>query len=139
MREPSGPGIRNDCGAYAGFEVPLNYDPIISKLIVHAENRGRAVTRMIQALEEYVLLGIKTPIPFLIDILKSTPFQKGETTTDFIETHFGAWQPRRMDIPAALLAYLADAFSAKSQKGKPGDGIEQTLSPWQTLGDWRGY
>ena len=57
MKEPSGPGIRNDCGVYAGFQVPVEYDPILSKLIAHAENRDAAIQRMIQALQAYVILG----------------------------------------------------------------------------------
>jgi acetyl/propionyl-CoA carboxylase alpha subunit len=71
MKEPSGPGIRNDCGIYSGFNVPVEYDPILSKLIVYAGNRKDAIERMTRALSEYVILGVKTPIAFLIDVLKS--------------------------------------------------------------------
>ncbi|HQG32666.1 MAG TPA: acetyl-CoA carboxylase biotin carboxylase subunit [Deltaproteobacteria bacterium] len=136
MEEPSGPGIRNDCGIYSGFQVPVEYDPILSKLIVHAGSREQAITKMIRALEDYVILGVKTPVPFLLDVLNSEPFGKGDTFTDFIDTHFAGWKPDRSHADAACAAYIIDELS-RTRKGKSVVGQESVASsPWQTLGLW---
>jgi len=135
-REPSGPGVRNDCGVYEGFEVPVEYDPILSKLIVIAETREAACRRMIRALESYVILGIHTTIPFLIDILKSPEFAKGDTFTDFIARHFENWSQDMEGADLARIAYVVDELTSvkrpqaeAKEKGWP--------TPWETLGDWR--
>ncbi len=137
MKEPSGPGIRNDCGVYSGYTVPVEYDPIVSKLVVHAETRGDAVTRMIRALKEYIILGITTPIPFLIDVLKSEPFRNGETYTDCIDTHFSKWVMDRSNIQAARIAYIADELLPKEKKAYSFTKVMNSTGPWQTLGNWR--
>jgi len=136
MQEPSGPGIRNDCGVYAGFQVPVEYDPILSKLIAYAEDRDQAIARMLQALEDYIILGVKTPVPFLIDVLKSEAFARGNTFTDFIDAHFSGWKPNRCDEDAACAAFIIDEMSGGSKaKAAIGRGSVDA-SPWQTLGPW---
>ena len=136
MKEPSGPGIRNDCGIYSGFQVPVEYDPILSKLIVHASDRKQAIQRMIQALKGYIILGVKTPVPFLIDVLKSNAFMKGDTFTDFIDTHFCGWKPGRDDADVACAAFIIDELS-RTGKPRAAAGAESAeISPWQTLGAW---
>ena len=137
MKEPSGPGVRNDCGVYSGFEVPVNYDPIISKLVVHAENRNKAIARMIKSLREYIVMGVKTPIPFLIDVLRSDPFVSGETFTDFIDTHFHNWESEKGDIDMALIAYLADEMAGKTKTLSVAPESGGFSTPWQTLGNWK--
>ena len=137
MKEPSGPGIRNDCGIYSGFQVPVEYDPILSKLIVAAEGREEAVNRMIEALREYVILGVRTPIPFLIDVLRSEAFRKGETFTDFIGCHFPDWKPERADAETAAIAYIIDELAGKKERPVAADREGVYSSPWQTLGNWR--
>jgi acetyl-CoA carboxylase biotin carboxylase subunit len=134
-REPSGPGVRNDCGIYGGFEVPVEYDPILSKLIVTAENREAARRRMIRALESYVILGIRTTIPFLIDVLRSPEFTQGNTSTDFIDRHFQNWSQGRGGTDLAKIAYVVDemASGAKPSARRETRGWP---SPWETLGDW---
>jgi acetyl/propionyl-CoA carboxylase alpha subunit len=136
MEEPTGPGIRNDCGIYSGFQVPVEYDPILSKLIAHAQDRDQAIMRMIQALENYVILGVRTPVPFLIDVLKSEPFARGDTFTDFIDTHFMDWKPNRTDADAACAAFIIDEVSRtrKTKATSVQGGVDS--SPWQTLGPW---
>jgi acetyl-CoA carboxylase, biotin carboxylase subunit len=135
-REPSGPGVRNDCGVYEGFEVPMEYDPILSKLIVTAGTREAARMRMIRALENYVILGIRTAIPFLIDVIKSPEFAKGDTYTDFIGRHFENWSQNMEGADLARIAYVVDELTtvkgpqaAAKEKGWP--------TPWETLGEWR--
>ncbi len=137
MKEPAGPGVRNDCGVYSGFEVPVNYDPILSKLVVHAENRQKCLQRMIKSLREYVLLGIKTPIPFLIDVLESAPFQNGDVFTDFIETHFSEWTPELKETDIARIAFIVDEINANRRKKVVIDTSNEITSPFQTLGNWR--
>ena len=73
-REPQGPGIRIDSGVKAGSEVSVHYDPMLAKLIVHASNREEARRRAINALREYAILGIRTNIPFLLQILEHPQF-----------------------------------------------------------------
>jgi len=137
MKEPAGPGIRNDCGVYIGFEVPMDYDPILSKLVVHAENRDTALRRMLKSLQDYVLLGIKTPIPFLISVLRSEPFRNGAVFTDFIETHFPDWKPETPDRDIARIAFIVDEMLG-TRKGKTGSQMKATVvTPFQTLGHWR--
>src|SRR5207302_9770617 len=64
LRAPAGPGIRDDSGATAGLDVPIFYDPMISKLAAWAEDRPRAIARMRRALAEYLVAGIRTTVPF---------------------------------------------------------------------------
>jgi len=137
LKEPQGPGIRMDSGVHAGFQVPVEYDPILSKLIVHAENRDLAIRRMIRALENTVLLGIKTPVPFLIDILKSKAFRDGRTFTDFIPTHFNTWRPDTTDAHLAGIAFIAHALSVKGRKKATAPAGSDFASPWVTLGRWK--
>jgi len=135
-RPPSGPGIRNDCGIREGGHVPVEYDPILSKLCTVAPSREAARRRMIQALESYVILGITTTIPFLIDVLKSAPFSAGHTSTDFIDEHFRDWKPPTTDTDLAGIAYVAhDQFHAAAPAN--GAAEKRTLTPWDTLGNWR--
>ena len=82
---PGGNGIRVDTHAYSGYFVPQFYDSMIAKLIVHAPNRKEAISRMLGALDECVIEGIKTTIPFLKDILSNPDFVKGEIHTSFID------------------------------------------------------
>ena len=134
-REPSGPGIRNDCGIYQGFEVPVEYDPILSKLIVWAEDREKARMRMIRALENYAILGVHTTIPFLIDLLSSEKFKKGDTNTEFIEESFGDWAMGADDADLARIAYAVDEMNLEG----PEKGLAESPgmpTPWETLGEW---
>ena len=137
VREPRGPGIRNDSGVYSGYTVPMEYDPILSKLITHAESRQECIGRMSRALKDYVILGVLTPIPLLIDILSSEAFIKGETYTDFIDTHFADWRPAMEGVDLACLSYIVDNMANHRTKGNftPTDG--EAYSPWQTLGNFR--
>ncbi|MEQ1871172.1 MAG: acetyl-CoA carboxylase biotin carboxylase subunit, partial [Vicinamibacterales bacterium] len=77
LRAPAGPGIRDDSGATAGLEVPIFYDPMISKLIAWAEDRPSTIARMRRALQEYVIVGIKTTVPFFNWLLVQPEFLSG--------------------------------------------------------------
>jgi acetyl-CoA carboxylase biotin carboxylase subunit len=86
LRAPAGgPGVRYDNGIYEGYEVPLDYDPLLSKLITWGNTREEAIHRMLRALSEYQVYGIKTIIPFFQRILLHPSFYEGIYNTHFIE------------------------------------------------------
>ncbi|GCE26284.1 biotin carboxylase 1 [Dictyobacter alpinus] len=87
---PGGPGVRVDSHLYAGYEVPPHYDSLLAKLVVWAEDRDQAIARMQRALEEFVIEGITTTIPFHQRLLKHEGFISGDTYTRFIQEHAGA-------------------------------------------------
>jgi acetyl/propionyl-CoA carboxylase alpha subunit len=103
--EPRGPGVRVDAGVGAGRDVTRFYDPMIAKVITHAETRAAAIARMERALSEYVILGVTTNIRFLRDALAHEVFRRGEATTHFVEEHFANWAPPPIAVPdEALIA-----------------------------------
>ena len=83
---PGGKGVRIDSHAYAGYEIPPNYDSLIGKLIVHSPNRESAINRMERALEETIIEGPKTTIPFHQAIMKDKKFRSGDFDTGFLES-----------------------------------------------------
>ncbi len=84
--QPGGHGVRLDTHVYAGYIIPPFYDSMISKLITVAQTREEAIRKMERALDEYIIDGIKTTIPFHIQLLKDEKFRKGEFTTAFMES-----------------------------------------------------
>ena len=85
LRAPAGPGIRDDSGATAGLDIPIFYDPMISKLIAWAEDRPSAIARMRRALDEYVVAGIKTTVPFFTWLLAQPEFVAGQFHTTYLD------------------------------------------------------
>lgn len=85
LNRPQGPGLRNDDGVYAGFTVPIHYDPMLSKLIASGSNRAEAIQRMRRALSEYRVEGIETTIPFYAAIMDHPDFRAGRFDTGFID------------------------------------------------------
>jgi len=83
---PGGHGIRVDTHVYAGYVIPPHYDSMISKLITVAQTREEAILKMERALSEYVIEGIKTTIPFHIQLMKDPKFREGNVTTNFMDT-----------------------------------------------------
>jgi acetyl-CoA carboxylase biotin carboxylase subunit len=83
---PGGHGIRIDTHVYAGYTIPPNYDSMIAKLISVAQTREEAIAKMKRALEEYVIDGIKTTIPFHIKLMENKDFIEGNITTKFLDT-----------------------------------------------------
>jgi len=134
LKTPSGPGIRNDSGVYQGVDVPVEYDPILSKLVVWANDREQAIEKMIKALQDYIVLGVKTPVAFLMDLLDSDPFRQGDVFTDFIDTHFPEWMPENEMAEAAAAAFIADSVEREIPHSLA--GTPQAKTPWQTLGRW---
>lgn len=83
---PGGHGVRLDTHAYASYVIPPYYDSMISKLITVAQTREEAITKMQRALDEYIIEGIKTTIPFHQQLMQDEKFRKGDFTTKFMET-----------------------------------------------------
>jgi acetyl-CoA carboxylase biotin carboxylase subunit len=83
---PGGHGVRIDSHVYAGYTIPPNYDSMIAKVIVSGQSRAEVMTRMKRALQEFVIEGVKTTIPFHIRLMDDPGFQSGIFTTKFLES-----------------------------------------------------
>ena len=86
LHTPGGHGVRVDSHVYAGYVIPPYYDSMIGKLITVAQTREEAIDTMHRALSEYVIEGVKTTIPFHLQLMKNEDFRKGEFTTKFMDT-----------------------------------------------------
>lgn len=131
---PQGPGIRVDDGFEQGMDIPIYYDPMIAKLIVHDEDRGKAIQRMVRAIDDYQITGIETTLGFCKFVLQHEAFSSGQFDTKFVEKYF---TPDKLDIvweeeELQLLAGLAvDLFEADKHKLRPvnsngGKGLPRT-------------
>jgi acetyl/propionyl-CoA carboxylase alpha subunit len=135
VKEPTGPGVRIDGGIKTGDIVTPYYDPILSKLIVWAEDRESARKKMILALEEYVILGITTCLEFLKDIMTHPEFIKAQTFTDFISVNMSDWQERK-DPQICNMALQAAAIHLFDQSRAKVDQRVSSPNLWQTIGRW---
>lgn len=86
LHKPGGHGVRVDTHVYSGYRIPPHYDSMIAKLIVSANTREEAITRMERCLEEFVIDGVKTTIPLHLKLMKDPNFRAGNFTTKFMET-----------------------------------------------------
>jgi len=136
LREPWGPGIRNDSGIYQGWEVSPYYDPILSKLVTYGETREAARRKMLQALDEYVVHGIHTTIELHQRILESKPFIQGQTDTGFLDAHLVGWFADKKELPdeAFIAAALAQTVMGTSTNSSGRAARMET--PWQRVGRW---
>jgi acetyl-CoA carboxylase biotin carboxylase subunit len=87
---PGGPGVRVDTHAYAGYVVPPNYDSLVGKLITHGADRAEAIARMRVALDSFIIEGIQTTIPFLLELMNDPQYIAGEVDTKFVERRMAA-------------------------------------------------
>jgi acetyl-CoA carboxylase biotin carboxylase subunit len=135
-RPPERPGVRVDAGVAEGSDVPVHYDPMIAKVVAHAETREIAIERMRAALSEFRILGLPTNIAFLLAVLESPAFRAGTIDTAYLDGE-GAGLAAPLSLPpAALAAAVAHtqtpaAASAIGGERAPGD-------PWTSLAGWRG-
>jgi acetyl-CoA carboxylase biotin carboxylase subunit len=137
LRTPSGPGVRNDGGVYQGWTVPIEYDPLISKLVAWGGTRDEAIGRMRRALSEYHVEGIKTNISFFLEILDDPDFLKGHFDTGFLDR----WLKGRKtnpEIPVLQqdLSVLAAALYHSESSFTPAasETAKQADSPWKLEG-----
>jgi acetyl/propionyl-CoA carboxylase alpha subunit len=130
--------VRVESSIYEGFEVSLFYDPMIAKLIVWGETRAEAILRMRRALNEYRVGGIKTSIPFHLQIMDSTQFIRGQLDTNFLEDRFAISYLEKPDLEltAAIAAALAvhDRGREASVQRQP---VQQAGSAWKRPLGWR--
>ncbi|MGQ9665190.1 MAG: acetyl-CoA carboxylase biotin carboxylase subunit [bacterium] len=133
--EPSGIGVRLDSGIYRGFEVPIYYDPLIAKLLVWASTRPEAIQRMKRALDEYVIRGIKTSIPFHKLVMRNPHFIAGDYDTTFIDRILGKieYKKENYEIAAvtAVLAKILQTGKGTSTATKP---TQIGINPWKMAG-----
>ncbi len=136
LRPPAGPGVRDDSGVYEGWTVPIDYDPLLSKLVAWGETRSAAIERMRRAVSEYRVLGIRTTLPFFERVLRHPGFQAGEFDTSFVETALGSapdGHPRPLEaaaVAAAIQAFRTRRSAAARTAGRPASD----LSPWRLAG-----
>jgi acetyl-CoA carboxylase biotin carboxylase subunit len=138
LRTPAGPGIRDDNGVFEGWTVPIEYDPLISKLVAWAPSRAEAIQRMQRALKEYQVEGIKTNLAFFREVLQHPDFRTGDLDTGFIDR----WLKGRHEPPvvsqagvdlAAIAAALFDAAPVADR-----DTSAALKSSWKTAARLRG-
>ncbi|MCB0282049.1 MAG: acetyl-CoA carboxylase biotin carboxylase subunit [Calditrichaeota bacterium] len=135
LNAAKGPGVREDSGVTKGSEISLYYDPMISKLCVWAADRHHALNRMLRALREYEISGIKTSIPFLIKVFEHKDFRAGNFTTKFIEEHQSELlgEDKALAEIASLAAILAQIEEQKKIKVISGNSHNNTISSnWKT-------
>ncbi|MGE0354865.1 MAG: acetyl/propionyl/methylcrotonyl-CoA carboxylase subunit alpha [Gemmatimonadales bacterium] len=119
MRAPSGPGVRWDSGFGAGDEITLHYDSMLGKLITWGGSRDEAIHRMQRALDELMVVGITTNLPFLRRLLADEAFRRGEIDTQFLDRRQDLMAPgRREDLVrvAAVAAALAEDEARRQRK-----------------------
>jgi acetyl-CoA carboxylase biotin carboxylase subunit len=147
LRWPSGPGVRNDAGVYAGAEVPVFYDPMISKLAVWGRDRAEAIARMGRALSEFVIAGeLTTNLDFHRWLMRHPLFLRGDYDTNFIEQEYRPGSRAAADgkpdkdgeFTAAMLAVAAAAQNLGNGRGPDAAGAGRAAarggSAWKTLG-----
>jgi acetyl-CoA carboxylase biotin carboxylase subunit len=136
LRAPAGPGIRDDSGAQAGFDVPIYYDAMISKLIAWAEDRPAAIARMRRALGEYVIAGIKTTLPFFVWLLSQPEFVNGRFHTAYLDDVLAQRNGRPFLEPTAeqedLAAIAAAVYATFSTAARTNDARPEIARRWKS-------
>jgi len=129
LAEPSGPGVRLDSGIYQGWTVPLEYDPMLSKLIVWADTREHAIHRMLRALGEYHIGGIRSNISLFRAILNDPAFRAGDLHTGYLDQLLKTpLQPDSGD-----LAHIAALIAARQKPPAPAAAVSGR-SEWLSAG-----
>lgn len=134
---PAGPGVRVDSGVVEGQEITINYDPLLSKLVVHAATRDLAIRKMDDALAEYKISGLQTTIPFCRFVMQHENFQQGRYDTHFIKDYFKSEMlnsrlPEDIE-PVILAGVLLEEFSTESVVQTTSvNNINNSQSEWWT-------
>jgi acetyl-CoA carboxylase biotin carboxylase subunit len=134
-REPQGNGVRVDGGFIEGMDIPIYYDPMLSKLIVHAEDRQAAIDKMIRAIDDYQIAGVETTLAFCKFALNHEAFRSGNFDTNFIKHHF---KPEMLDnLPSQEEAEVAALFAAWEVSNSSTEGENQVLSIPASVSKWK--
>ncbi len=132
--EPAGPGVRVDAGVMQGSKIGVNFDPMLAKLICYAEDRDRCIDRMRRALRDYVILGTKTNLSWLVRLVSHEAFRDGRVSTRFIADHEVELAPSVPGIVPAVAAAIASAPRKRSDgAGSPTRTLD---SVWDHVGEW---
>jgi acetyl-CoA carboxylase biotin carboxylase subunit len=136
LQDPAGPGVRLDSGIYEGWTVPIDYDPLLAKLIGYGTGRPQAIARLARALDEYFVGGIQTNLSLFQRILSDPEFQAGNVDTGFLDRLLKAKPARRKTddsgiaaVAAGLFAFLDGAAVSASNGTLPANGNADTKSP----------
>jgi acetyl/propionyl-CoA carboxylase alpha subunit len=100
-----------DDGLQEGMEIPVYYDPMIAKLVVHGSTRAEALERMTRAIDEYVITGVKTTLPFCKFVMQHEAFRTGNFDTHFVSNYYTSRDEKPVDSPELLSWIAAKAFS----------------------------
>lgn len=130
--EPRGPGIRVDTGFGPGGEVSRFYDSMLAKVIVHAQTRELAIHKLESALLDFHVLGVKTNIPYVLEIIRHPDFIAGRFDTGWLGREFGEWQPSE-EVPDVLSQLIANAGAMTSS----GDGATKMTGVWDLSDGFR--
>ena len=136
-RRPQGHGIRVDDGFEEGMSIPFYYDPMIAKMICHAETREAAIEKTIRAIDEYQITGVETTLGFCRFVMNHEAFRSGNFDTKFVEQYFKAEvlnileEDTASDLLASALAARVMSESSRSSTGAVSDG-PQAPSKWRT-------
>jgi acetyl-CoA carboxylase biotin carboxylase subunit len=133
LAEPSGPGVRLDSGIYPGCTVPLDYDPMLSKLNVWADTREHAIERMLRALGEYHVGGIKTNIPLFRSILNDPAFRSADLHTGYLDALLKTGLDLNPAAPEELARIAAAVVLRKSSPATQPESSSST-SNWPAAG-----
>ena len=133
LTRPQGPGVRLDGCVYEGWTVPIDYDPLLAKLAVWNGTRESAIARMVRALREYDVAGIRTNINFFRQILEDEEFRQGRLHTGFIDEFLGRCKPLQPAPQLAAIAELVAAHHAKASAVRT-ESIPVARSRWREIG-----
>ena len=141
LLSPSGPGIRIDSGMYEGWNVPIDYDPLLAKLIGYGSDREQAIARLTRALDEYFVGGIKTNIALFRRVLHDADFRAADLDTGFLGRMLKRTEDKPSDSKATEVAAIAAGLFAALASSEPGARIgagvgrradENTDSNWKS-------
>ena len=138
LRLPGGPGVRWDGGVMTGFDVGLHYDPLLGKLIVHAPTRESAIRRMSRVLDEMVIRGVETCIPFHREVMEEEDFRAGNLSIRYVEHHpevvSGKEDPDLLSSAAVAAAVLQDRERRRMGVLPAARGSSAGFSDWKRAG-----
>jgi 3-methylcrotonyl-CoA carboxylase alpha subunit len=135
-REPDGPGIRIDSGVEEGTAVPVQYDPMLAKLIASGETRDAAIARAVAALRQFPILGVRTNVAFLIRTLEHPAFRTGDLHTGFVDEHLPSLLEKTE--PSELVLSVARAAQSSRDAGSSAatGAALAAFDPWSRLEGW---
>jgi acetyl-CoA carboxylase biotin carboxylase subunit len=138
-RAPAGPGVRDDSGVFEGWDVPIYYDPLLAKLIVWGRTRTEAIDRLRRALDEYVIDGVPTTVPFYRAVVRDSAFQEGRIDTGYV----GRFMQDQPSMPspsdgdvvkdAAMIAAVLHSTN-RARQAQSANHSKAKSSSWKTEG-----